>query len=916
MTTKLIEAYIVDKDDLKNSWVDFLIGHTANKSHQLRLIQNTYHKIEKEIESSRWIVMDQNLFFDKKINACWLGLNQSGDYFKKYSSESDYAAIKKEILSRYKNKYLELPTKKELTQSLTQLTSAPFALNSNYKRPNGFALALYKNTSTVQGFYIDSHGLDDYQGGLAVPLIRLAQHNTFKLSHKEIFFLWIVKGLTPVSLSQDIDYQYLRSCQYEVTDVTKPFQVELPDSPIFSSGKVLIDALLQEDTIRADIKPYHEKMLEDIDQGHWSLWEMEKKVNQPVSIKLENKLVARDPKSRIIEGVVGIDFGTKSTVVAYQEDTTHTQLMRVGMGDLSKEVAAYHYENPTIMEFNDLQNFMAAYQAREGRPLTQWKDLTISHTAFQDLIHSNSASFNTFFSELKQWAGDKNRKLKVVDKKGWAQDLGSFMDLDEASINPIELYAYYLGLYINNQHNGIFMNYILSFPVTYEVEIRNKIIDSFKKGIKKSLPLELHLQEGVVDQLSVIKGASEPAAYAVIALQAYGFEPVDEEEVFYGIFDFGGGTTDFDFGLYKEANGKNQRRYDYVIEHFGAGGDRYLGGENLLELLAFEVFKANKDILLEVSMQFVLPPECRKFPGSEMLLSHSREAKMNTKLLMEKLRPFWENDADGLAELDSGEIRLNLTDTSGQVLANSVLSVDIEQMEDILINRIKKGVVNFFESLRESITSHSDMLQNIDQINIFLAGNSSKSPLVSDLFDEEIAKRTAEMSQSLQLADDKGFFTVHPPLGLENGEDTSKPTGKTGVAFGLIETRRGGKTLVIDHNTDENNINFKYYMGMNKKRKFRVSIDREEEYNKWINFIDASEDTFEIYYTSIATASTNQLEISDVSIKKKMLTIDTVNDQASVFIRLKNATEFEYVVANDEAVMNNEFLGDIKAVAL
>lgn len=42
--------------------------------------------------------------------------------------------------------------------------------------------------------------------------------------------------------------------------------------------------------------------------------------------------------------------------------------------------------------------------------------------------------------------------------------------------DPIEIYAYYIGLYINNMFdsNGIYLNYILSFPVTYEKAIRDK----------------------------------------------------------------------------------------------------------------------------------------------------------------------------------------------------------------------------------------------------------------------------------------------------------------------------------------------------------------------------------------------------------------------------------------------------------
>ncbi len=72
---------------------------------------------------------------------------------------------------------------------------------------------------------------------------------------------------------------------------------------------------------------------------------------------------------------------------------------------------------------------------------------------------------------------------------------------------------------------------------------------------------------------------------------------------------------------------RDERRYDYVIENFGAGGDRYLGGENLLELLAFEIFKKNSDILRENVCSFRRPSESSEFLGSELLLSDTREGK-------------------------------------------------------------------------------------------------------------------------------------------------------------------------------------------------------------------------------------------------------------------------------------------------
>lgn len=678
-----------------------------------------------------------------------------------------------------------------------------------------------------------------------------------------------------------------------------------------------IEFLLNEDKIRADLTPYNQKILEDIEQGYWSLWQDEKEYenNQKfIKAKLSQPLVARDPKSSIVNGTVGIDFGTKSTVVVYQKDTTQIQPMRIGTGDLSKKIDSHHYENPTIMEFNDLEQFIQDYTNRIGRPYTKWEDLTISHTAYNNLLNSKSDFFNAYLSELKQWAGTKDKKIKIVDKKGFVKDLPTFKEIDKDDFNPIEIYAYYLGLYINNLNNGIFLNYILSFPVTYEVEIREKILKSFYNGLKKSLPQELHNQPQELEKLNVIQGASEPAAYAVVALQEYGFEPEGDEKIFYGVFDFGGGTTDFDFGIFREANGKKERRYDNVIEHFGAGGDRYLGGENLLELLAFEVFKQNKEKLLEHRIQFIKPPETKEFLGSEQLLSSSREAKMNTKVMMEVLRPFWENDEEKKDLFEQGVINVNLLDIDAKQYAGFELDFNKEEMLGILRNRIYKGVKNFFHSLRLAFTNYQDMLDEIEEINIFLAGNSSKSHILKELFTKELEEQNKIFKEELQR--DKDIFKIYEPL--DNKDEFDKPTGKTGVAFGLIATRKGGDILVIDHNLkdEESEINFKYYLGDSRKRKFKVVIDRDEPYNKWIEFIDASEDTFEVFYSSQSIVTTNKIPISDDSIKKLSLKIDTVDEDAFVYIRLVSPNEFEYVVAKEEGIKNNKYLTKINKISL
>jgi len=67
-------------------------------------------------------------------------------------------------------------------------------------------------------------------------------------------------------------------------------------------------------------------------------------------------------------------------------------------------------------------------------------------------------------------------------------------------------------------------------------------------------------------------------------------------------------------------------------------------------------------------------------------------------------------------------------------------------------------------------------------------------------------------------------------------------------------------------------------LGRNRRRKFRVVIDRDSEYGKWYEFIDAGDD-FEIYYTSSPLAIKNNLPIGDSSIKKVRVSIpDNMRD--------------------------------------
>ncbi|MDE5771663.1 MAG: hypothetical protein K2I06_08585, partial [Ruminococcus sp.] len=531
--------------------------------------------------------------------------------------------------------------------------------------------------------------------------------------------------------------------------------------------------------------------------------------------------------------------------------------------------------------------------------------------------------------------------------------------------------------------------------------------------------------------------------------------------------DFGGGTTDFDYGIWQRASKKQQRRYDNIIKHFGAGGDRYLGGENMLELLSYHVFRKNEKLLRENKVQFTRPTECEAFAGSEILIGETQQAKFNMRQLSKELRPLWEGQ-----EYDKTSVMLNLRDTNGDSQSLE-LSVDTKELYDIIRKRIDKGVDNFFEAMHTALSTDSvkeEITGKVNKIQIFLAGNSSKSKMVKESFDEYIEKYTPSFCELLNIEavetpektknyfvkkynngfvkkvldecdisydalDDDSFiqnmgvedlidffeclnddeiipdlielwnegvlsveqlkeaykaiknedvdiesstaikiasfiyshsqisdkiknklgsndfikvkyyqevanatlpvsayennelFVLYAPLGTDEANviqsarnimtnnNIIRPNGKLGVAYGLLACRIGSRIKVESEIKETDEIKFNFFTGFNSRGKFEVVTDRNIKYKEWVEFIDASESDFELYYTDLPEAANNQMSIQGV--RKKICKIDETMDDAMVYIRAVEPSVLEYAAAYDEeSLANQEYLSAPKRIVL
>ncbi|PDX30199.1 hypothetical protein [Helicobacter pylori] len=650
------------------------------------------------------------------------------------------------------------------------------------------------------------------------------------------------------------------------------------------------EMMLEVDFVAVGLKSYDKGLLTDLNRGHWDL-EVPSAPKESVTFRFDNlskdennkemNFYARSSLKDLNKGVVAIDFGTKSTTAAYMDENGKYRLLSIG--GLVDDASLEKYENPTIMEFRHRKKFITEYNALDHRPFTEKNDIEVAQEAQKNAAGVKGNDLYRFFSKLKQWAGADEKQNFRDFKEDFS--LESFTNCTD--FNPIEIYAYYIGRCINNMHNGVFLKYFLSYPIKYEKHQAEKIRESFEKGLKKSLPRHVFDDEKTAKTFKVELRASEPCAYAISALKSYGFFKSDklDKSIYYGVFDFGGGTTDFDFGKWeKSANPK----FLYKMTHFSSGGDKYLGGENLLELLAFEAYAKNFQTLKAKDIVIAKPNydriDTQRF-GSFM--QNSREARLNLQTIASTLRPFLENlDADIIEAIEENEefniegfekdFKAMLLDRNG-VEAECDLKVDCKELLNLLKDKINEGVANFFAGFSKV------MAENIDDqcraFHIFLGGNASKSVLVKQAFENAKEKQLKDYKQ--KTSKDDFTFILYEPLGTEKsdkqileltGEDISntpaylKPTCKTGVAFGLLESRDKAKGIEMP-SIDSNPV-FKYDLGIEIEGKFHAKIHRDSlkpnEYQifqikeEWEGF-----DELEIRYSDKSLANTNTLNIQD-----------------------------------------------------
>ncbi len=667
--------------------------------------------------------------------------------------------------------------------------------------------------------------------------------------------------------------------------------------------------------------------LTDLNKGLWELWGCE-----PAGLA-KLKLVARNPKQDVKLHNVAIDFGTSSTVVAYCDQHGARQLLRIGVRDFYQQPEATHYENPTVLEILDFERFRAIWQRQTYRPELDWNWLHTSHEA-QENFRNNPGDTRVLariLPRIKQWAmRSEKQQLQLTDYQGYEFTLAALTERnpvrgqpmevsDTDPFDPVELYAWYLGMTINWRERGLYLKYHLTFPAKYERATKDKILASFRRGLQRSLPSTLVSQNEVFRDFEVKELASEPAAYAAAALHhlasqdavdtstvingnSRSIKPkLTEDGVAYAVFDFGGGTTDFDFGLWRWATADEEDEgYEQVFESLHSSGDNFLGGENLLEHLVYETFKDNLDICREHKIPFTRPLDGKSFSGDEVFVQQTQAAQTNSVLLGTKLRPFMEN-AD--SQLQS-QASIDLLNMDGQKV-KSEISFDVQKLDVLLFNRIKEGLRAFLVELDHVVEQLGPR-----PIHLLLAGNGSRSRYITALVENESDEWDALLEEVFQGR--SPTLVIHPPLAV-NQDNLHAPTAKTGVALGLLRLCPGEKVKLINKIRTESHDEapFRYYLGGIRRGQFTPQLAPFSDYQQWQLLGSMPQQVFKLCYSVSPKAKVGMQE-GDPELLIHRLDFPAAPSGTKLFVRAIHPCIVELAAVSEEALLESDIISRMK----
>jgi hypothetical protein len=538
---------------------------------------------------------------------------------------------------------------------------------------------------------------------------------------------------------------------------------------------------------------------------------------------LPPEIKRRDPKLDVNSGWVGIDLGSSTTVVAVRSERSQAELIRIG--EAGAVTQSSDYESATEITFDNLSRTMKAWRDRVIMPLTRWGDVVVGQTARAtrqrkgDDLPARGAATLTALPLLRErlerkeafkFRGlsdpDTNEPMKrpappFIDEEG----IGSHDPFD-----PLELYAYYIGLTVNQRSRGIYLRYALTMPTGWSPERRQSVLIAFRRGVFRSLPAGM-IEYHDVDRLQVVDAGPATIPFSVHAFRTFNIQPKMDQIVFASI-DAGASETGLLFGILRQA--KPDEREDgneRTIEYLEPSAIPWLGGERILHRLAWRVYAANDAAMREAGIPFEHPHE-EPPAEDDGRLTPSPEARANVQILKDHLRPILEQGGTAAVQKTRFPPSVRLATTGGD--AREVLvDVDVNALAAAVDGWMKEGVAVFTERLTEALTKIGRDPDPYDGLRVILGGRMGLHPVLGDALVASLPSNA--IVHRFKEPEKNNLIT---------------PTVKTTCVLGVLGLKFDKIGAV---QRAEKRDAFRYRVGRNRHGQLSDVLDPAVEYDEW-----------------------------------------------------------------------------------
>lgn len=625
---------------------------------------------------------------------------------------------------------------------------------------------------------------------------------------------------------------------------------------------------------------------------------------------------------------VSIDFGTSSSCVAIK-GSRGIELLTLSVEEEGQEDVNI-YENPTcVMIYRWQEIYHQWRQDNQNFPLIvkgnlneeKQKEKAVQYDfgySVKSYMHEVSdKELNSIITEIKMVPKLLQEQKQITVRPFVEQDkktiklVDSYEEQDEESLDVVALYGYILGKAINRiEKNKIYTKYQVTYPVKFNEAVKQKLRASLEYGLKRSIPLPL--REAVDKKgrpiFKVETKYPEPVAYIGAMCGKYlKIDKSNPKAQMFAVFDFGGGTLDYSFGIFALDHDDPNNSIIYIL---GVDGDSNIGGEALIKKMSYWIYTSptnisqfvEKRIPFEQPIGEVLPDNCPQELFYSTVSAKSNMRKINEQItrgifegksdshlvLEEQEQPILKNTEEDAtnAERDKtqesvGKRRSFKVVSKGKVQLIEFLnsddnteiievSFDDKELNEQLERILRKAVSAFKSSMKRAFTGKEDIFKQcgidafrMEDVHIFKAGNSSRNQILS-----KIMKAEFEGNDNILLVDETSSELMSE-IKSQNGDimETRQKqvaiTPKTAVACGQLRLSEYEK-----HFYGKEKCVFNWYVGRidGATNEFQIVIDKVNLNSNWQRYKSINNLDMRIHYAETCVKDGDDRNLKNVEI--------------------------------------------------